>query len=65
MTELDYLSVGRSADGGPLLRVRILAALAKLFRIQFHIGGWPYGASYRSAINAEAFERANGYQAGQ
>lgn len=54
MTDLEYLSVGRESSGQPLLRVRILAAAARLFRIQFHIGGWPYGADCQKALNCVA-----------
>lgn len=63
MTPNDYLTVGRGANGKPLFRVRVLAALANIFGIQFHIGGWPYGAPYSRSVNGLAEgpdESANG-----
>ncbi len=51
MTREDYLEVGRSANGSLLLRTRLLSMIGRLCRIQFKIGGWPYGAHYGAAIN--------------
>lgn len=57
MTKEEYLTVGRNAKGKPLFRVRLLAALARALSVQFKIGGWPYGADYGSAINADRTPR--------
>ena len=49
---------GRNEDGSIMWQVQILRWLAKLLRIQFKIGGMPYGASYERAINRQ-WERQN------
>lgn len=44
-------SYGRNADGSIMWQVQVLRFIAKLLRIQFKIGGQPYGAGYFTAIN--------------
>lgn len=51
MTDGDYISMGMRPGGRVMLRVHILHWIAKALRIQFNIGGQPYGASYQRAIN--------------
>jgi hypothetical protein len=51
MNASDYRAVGRNPDGSIKLRVRFLAAIARLVGVQFQIGGWPYGASWRRCIS--------------
>jgi hypothetical protein len=56
MTKIEYESVGRRADGSLLLRTRLLHHLARALNVQIKIGGWPYGADYRTSINGRALE---------
>lgn len=55
MTEADWISFGCRPNGKAMLRVRVLAWLANALRIQFKIGGQPYGASYERARNHDGF----------
>lgn len=57
-TSYDSISYGRNQDGTVMWQVRVLGLVAKLLRVQFKIGGQPYGARYEKAIN-RAWERSN------
>jgi hypothetical protein len=65
MTATEYRTVGRNADGSIMLRVRLLAAFARLVNVQFHVGGWPYGAEYRRSITYRQSEPGVSANAGQ
>lgn len=51
MTDADYISMGMHPNGKIMARVQVLRWIANALRIQFKVGGQPYGASYERAIN--------------
>lgn len=51
MRESEYRTVGRRAGGKMFIRTWLLHQIGRALGVQFHIGAWPYGASWRRAIN--------------
>lgn len=54
MNTTEYAMVGRNPSGRMFLRTLLLHWLGKVVGIQFHIGGWPYGAACRRSTNGRA-----------
>lgn len=63
MTDAEWISIGCHPGGRTMLRVHVLRWIAKALRIQFKIGGQPWGASYERAVNHAPRRRGEGFTA--